>query len=104
MKQTWNDYEKAAERGPVAIAVKVTVALLVFGVALSIVGHVLGFFGESATVAREEFGPRAMLEKYESGADHSGGIKSAQHYLLGILNPVPAPLIQIHVEITSYTE
>lgn len=78
MKQTWNDYEKAAERGPVAIAVKVTVALLVFGVALSIVGHVLGFFGESATVAREEFGPRAMLEKYEWFKDAAAQLEKKQ--------------------------
>ena len=38
-----------------------------FGIVIliSILGYVGGWFGEAAQVAREEFGPRAMLEKYE---------------------------------------
>lgn len=39
----------------------------IFGVAvvLGALGYFMGWFGEAAQVAREEFGPRATLQKYE---------------------------------------
>jgi len=43
-------------------------------VVLSIVGYGLGWFGEAQTVAREEFGPRAMLQKYEWFKDASAAL------------------------------
>lgn len=78
MKQTWDDYERAAEHGPAAIVLKITVALLVLSVGLSIVGYGLGWFGEAAQVAREEFGPRAMLEKYEWFKDAAAQLEKKQ--------------------------
>ncbi len=39
----------------------ITAALLVLGVA----GNVLGWFGETSQVVREQVGPRALLQKYE---------------------------------------
>ncbi len=41
----------------------IPVALLVL--AVSVVGNAVGWFGEAQKVARKEFGPRAMLVKYE---------------------------------------
>ena len=48
--------------------------MLIFGmvvVGLNVIGHTLGWFGEATQVVREEFGPRAMLEKYEWFKDAS---------------------------------
>jgi hypothetical protein len=42
--------------------------LLIIGIAVTglwLTGHVLGWFREAATVAREEFGPGELLRKYE---------------------------------------
>ena len=50
MKQTWQDYEKAAEHGPMAIAVKVILAVFALGIVLSVVGYGLGWFSEAAKV------------------------------------------------------
>ena len=71
MAQGWDSYEKAAERGPAAITLKVVAFFIVLSVGLSAVGYVLGWFGEAAQVAQQEFGPAAMLEKYESFKDMS---------------------------------
>lgn len=65
MKQTWDDYEKATERGPVAIVAKVSIAMLAFGICVSVVAYGLGWFSEGAAVAQEQFGARALLSKYE---------------------------------------
>src|SRR3990167_6246123 len=69
MKQTWQDYEKATERGPMAIAVKIILAVFALFIFVSVIGYGLGWFGEAARVTQEEFGPRAMLEKYETYKD-----------------------------------
>lgn len=65
MRGTWQDYGKATERGPMAIAIKVILAVFALSILVSVIGYGLGWFGEAARVAKEEFGPRAMLEKYE---------------------------------------
>ena len=64
-KQSWNDYEKAAEKGPISIGVKIILALFVVGIVIIAVTARPGWFGESAQVVKEEFGPKAALEKYE---------------------------------------
>ena len=78
MGQSWKDYEHAAERGPMAIGVKVILAssvliALVFGI-----GYVFGWFGETAQVAKEEFGPRAALQKYEWFKDAAAQLEKKQ--------------------------
>jgi len=65
MKQSWDDYDKAADKGPLAIGLKIFGLILVLSVLGSVVGHGLGWFGEAARVTQEQFGPRAMLVKYE---------------------------------------
>lgn len=69
---SWDRWERRAERGPFHFGVRVFVALVLFGMFATVGACVLGVFGtavgvvtETATVAREEFGPRASLEKYE---------------------------------------
>ena len=65
MRQKWQDYEKAAKRGPMTIAVKVILAFFALGIFVAVIGYGLGWFSEAAQVAQEEFGPRAALQKYE---------------------------------------
>lgn len=78
MKQTWQDYENAANRGPMAIAIKVIITLFVLGTLASVIGYSLGWFGEAAKVAQEEFGPRAMLNKYEWFKDAAAQLEKKQ--------------------------
>ena len=61
----WENYERAAEKGPGAILWKI--GFLIFGIVIvtSVVGYSLGWFGEAAGVVQEEFGPKAALAKYE---------------------------------------
>lgn len=74
MMSQWDKYADAAAKGPWC-AVRAffwpIVGLMVVLLALWLVGGALGWFGEAAQVAREEFGPRAALEKYEWFKDAS---------------------------------
>lgn len=78
MGQKWQDYERAAERGPVAIAVKVFLAVVILGVLVAVIGYALGWFGEAAKVVQDEFGPRAALEKYEWFKDAAAQLEKKQ--------------------------
>lgn len=63
--ETWDSYKKAAEKGPLQIGVKVILALFLLGAMVWGIGTAFSWFGEAATVAKEEFGPRELLKKYE---------------------------------------
>ncbi len=78
MKQSWSDYEGAAKRGPASIGLKVFLFALVASALIGVTGYVLGWFGEAAQVAQEEFGPRAMLEKYEWFKDAAAQLEKKQ--------------------------
>ncbi len=78
MKQTWEDYERAAEHGPMAFAIKIVIAAVVLVVICSAVGYFFGWFGEAAKVTQEEFGPRALLEKYEWFKDAAAQLEKKQ--------------------------
>ena len=78
MTSKWDRYDDAAKRGPSAIFFKVFGALLIFGLIISITGYTLGWFGEAAAVAREEFGPRGALGKYEWFKDAAAGLEKKQ--------------------------
>lgn len=65
MRESWNDYDKAAEKGPLWIMLKIIVLIFVLSGVVGGLGYVFGWFGEAATMAQEEFGPKAMLQKYE---------------------------------------
>lgn len=78
MGQDWKSYESAAERGPWPIGVKILVFILGFSALISLIGYGLGWFGEAAQVTKEEFGPRAMLEKYEWFKDVAAQLEKKQ--------------------------
>ncbi len=65
MKQSWDDYEHAASRGPLSLTLKILAGFLVLGLLIGGMGYLFGWFGEAAQVARDEFGPKAALAKYE---------------------------------------
>jgi len=72
MAQRWEDYERAAEKGPWPIILKVVGGLMLLAILLGGVGvvmNVLGFFGGAANnavgVAKREFYPQELLRKYE---------------------------------------
>lgn len=61
----WEKYREAAEKGPMSIFWKVLLPSAVVICVIWIVGYGLGWFGEAGKVVKEEFAPKAALEKYE---------------------------------------
>ncbi len=57
---------------------KVVHILMVLGAGISGVGYVFGWFGEAAKVAQQEFGPQAMLQKYEWFKDAAAQLDKKQ--------------------------
>ena len=53
------------EKRPGITIFKIGLYLIIIVSAFSLIGWGLGWFGEAGRVAKEEFGPRAMLQKYE---------------------------------------
>ena len=67
----WKDLEARAKKGPLSIGLKTIVISTILFVSIWLIGAGLGWFGEAAQVARQEFGPKAMLTKYEWFKDAS---------------------------------
>lgn len=61
----WKSFEKSAEKGPLQIALRVFFAVLLFGLITTPFCFAQSWCNEAATVAKEEFGPRNALKKYE---------------------------------------
>lgn len=61
----WDSVEKAVEKGPLQGGVKIILIIAALIAVIWGIGSFMGIFGEAAQVAKEEFGPRAMLQKYE---------------------------------------
>jgi hypothetical protein len=78
MAQDWKSYEKAVEKGPMVIAVKVILAMFVLSALVGILGYAFGWFGEAAKVAQQEFGPEAILKKYEWFKDAAAQLEKKQ--------------------------
>lgn len=70
----WSDYERAADYGPGPIVAKAILFSVGLFVALGLFGYACGWFTEAGQVAQEQFGARAMLEKYEWFKDASAAL------------------------------
>lgn len=62
---SWNKYEDAAKQGPWALFWKIFILAIAIIIVIGTIGWVLGWFSEAGKVAKDEFGPKAALEKYE---------------------------------------
>lgn len=71
---TWDSWERAANKGPEALMRKVGCLTIIVIVLVAPVAYLFGWFGEAAQVAREEFGPRELLRKYEWFKDASAAL------------------------------
>ena len=77
-RQGWDDYERAADRGPVAFGIKMIVGVAILSALIGGIGYVFGWFGETAKVAQDEFGPKAMLTKYSWFKDAAAQLDKKQ--------------------------
>lgn len=65
MSNGWDRFEKRAEKGPLSLFFWFVGFMLVVIVTCGLIGYGFGWFGEAATVAKQQFGPKAGLQKYE---------------------------------------
>lgn len=68
---SWGTLKKSVEAGPWSAFSKIIFIVIPMLFILSGIGYLLGWFGEAAQVAKEQFGARAMLQKYEWFKDAS---------------------------------
>ncbi len=64
MSDSWSSYDRAAERGPMALLWKIMVSIMILSAGVGAIGYVFGWFSETAQVAQQEFGAQAALTKY----------------------------------------
>lgn len=64
MRDDWNRYDPDKHPGPLSYIFTLLILFVVVAGGVGAIGYVFGWFGESAQVVKEEFGPRAMLQKY----------------------------------------
>jgi hypothetical protein len=72
----WERYERAAERGPLSFFLAVFGLVIAIALVVTPVACLLGWFTEAAGVARTEFGPKAMLARYNWFKDAAAAIDS----------------------------
>lgn len=60
-----DSWKGTAKKGPWSVLWRVIGVFVVLSIIFGMIGFVGGWFDEAAQVAKEEFGPRAMLQKYE---------------------------------------
>lgn len=77
-KHTWNEYEAAAEHGPLRLGFKIVVGLVLFCVPVGVIMRACSVANEAANVAQEQFGPREALRKYEWFKDAAAQLEKKQ--------------------------
>lgn len=78
MSNRWDGYSTQVESGPrgaFSVAVKAILWIAGLAAVIMLVGIPLGWFSESAQVAKQEFGPQASLVKYEWFKDASAELE-----------------------------
>ncbi len=63
--QDWDSYDRAADRGPVALWLKVLGGVAICAIPTIFIAHACSAADEAAGVAQQEFGAKASLQKYE---------------------------------------
>jgi len=65
MSDSWKVWERSAEKGPTGFILRIVFAITLIVVVVGGLSYALGWCGEAAQVAQEEFGARGSLKKYE---------------------------------------
>lgn len=65
MNDNWNNYDPTNSKGPFTYFVRIILLVATLSAVVGVVGYTMGWFGEAAQVTQEQFGPRALLKKYE---------------------------------------
>jgi len=65
MAKSIEQHAQDFERNPMGCIFKALLIIILIGGLLGTVGYFAGWFSEAATVTKKEFGPQAMLKKYE---------------------------------------
>lgn len=78
MGNGWDRTESYGERGPWQAFGLFVLAIVVIGAVFGTIGYVGGWFKETAQVAQEQFGPRALLQKYEWFKDAAAQLEKKQ--------------------------
>lgn len=78
MKQSWNDYEKANEHGPLSVSLKAIFGIAILMMAIWGISQLFRAADETANVVHEQFGARALLKKYEWFKDASAALDKKQ--------------------------
>lgn len=74
-------WERTAECRPGPLVAKIIVFGFCVAVPLAIIGYVGGWFSVAAVVAKKEFGPSALLTKYEWFKDYSAALDAKRAQL-----------------------
>jgi len=72
---SYDSYERAAEKGPLSLLWKLFLAGLLITAVLTGSGYLFGWCGEAAQVAHDEFGPKAAMQKYGWFKEQAAAIK-----------------------------
>jgi len=64
-RNDWDSFDRAANKGPAALWFKVLGVIAVCAIPTIFVAHACSAADEAATVAQQQFGAKASLEKYE---------------------------------------
>jgi len=78
MRQSWQDWDRSADKGPFSLLLRAMIGLIILGVIVGVIGYSLGWFGEAGKVAQDEFGPKAVLLKYEWFKDTAAQLEKKQ--------------------------
>ena len=68
---SWDSLGRKAENGPFGFIIAVGLGLIGVSAVFGVISYGLGWFSEAGKVAQDQFGPAALLKKYEGFKDMS---------------------------------
>jgi hypothetical protein len=71
MSDRWSNYDPENSKGPFSYGLRIIILVVALSAVVGVIGYVGGWFGEAAKVTQEQFGPQALLQKYEWFKDAS---------------------------------
>lgn len=96
---SWETVERAAHKGPGCFLLVVGLLALGLSCLFGIFFWVISLFSEAAQVGQEEFGPRALLVKYELFKDQAAALDSKR----ATIEVTEQALAELRTQQTSWT-